>query len=419
MAVSAANDAGGGLATLVTGWNKDVLDWKTTRYAGSVVVNPLQVRHPKEAFRSRQFDPKHVEVLKEAFASTTSTPKNVEVVLFSPEWEACLAKMTYQERVNQTNDELLACIERFGGVLYAISGDHTCSAMRELMAEASDDAVWTQVQASLYICSECPETYRFLKILGNQNNRGNETFKSMGFPAKLLQFHTNIMDIMRKGDQADMKQALSKCKQDLGSSMGMNQQSVGSLFQLAKQEGEIWRLLWKIVEGGFVIKNDAVGAAAPKGRRAKKKSKKAAEAIIAAPLTTGRCFQFLTSLPNQTQLHLLKKVADGEWVITHMHKECLRIKARNKLRGHITEFLKIKVIDHGYDLKGAVDGLEGESPDWLAYAITFPFLTATVATWTETVLKLSAKEEMPADILNSVDAQIAVIEARKVIFFPI
>ena len=414
-AAAAANMAGGAGSPVsgMSEWTKEVADWREAHFAGFVVLDPDKIEGPKTSFRARDFDAKHKNSLKESFVDTATTPKNVEVVIFDWNWETRLASMTYNEKINMTNENLLMEINASISPAYAVSGDHTAAAMRDLKVEYPDDEIWSQCKCDVYVCAETAENDRFLKIIGNQNNKANSKYKDMGFKAVLLQYHQKVVEITNMGESpSDTRKLLSQYKKDLAKSMGMKENSVGSMYQLAKQTGDVWTMLWKIVVGGFKISKKAVGLPQLKSKKSGKT--KASTEMMAHPLANGTKFQFLFSLPPQTYKMLLRKVVTGEWVLDYMYKECSRIKVRMRIRAAIEEYLLARGVEHKYVTDGAKDGPEGESPDFQAYRGTFPWIKTIVHTWQDTVARSKAADALPNEIIQSVVKHL--LDTKKVRF---
>ena len=88
---AAAADMAGGAVSPVLGmsdWTKEVSDWREAHFAGFVVLDPDKISGPRESFRARDFDAKHMNSLKTSFVDTDTTPNDVEVVIFNWQWEA-------------------------------------------------------------------------------------------------------------------------------------------------------------------------------------------------------------------------------------------------------------------------------------------------------------------------------------------
>ena len=189
-AAAAANMAGGAGSPVsgMSEWTKEVADWREAHFAGFVVLDPDKIEGPKTSFRARDFDAKHKNLLKASFVDTATTPKNVEVVIFNWQWSNRLVSTTYNEKINMTNANLLMEIEASLSPAYAVSGDHTAAAMRDLKVEYPDDEIWSQCKCDVYVCDETAANARFLKIIGNQNNKANSSTRSR--VSKLFCFST-------------------------------------------------------------------------------------------------------------------------------------------------------------------------------------------------------------------------------------
>ena len=245
-AAAAANMAGGAVSPVcsMSEWTKEVSDWREAHFAGFVVLDPDKISGPKASFRARDFDAKHMNLLKSSFVDTAATPKNVEVVIFNWQWETRLASMTYNEKINLTNESLLMEMNASISSAYAVSGDHTAAAMRELKVEYPENEIWSQCKCDVYVCSDTQENHRFIKIMGTQNNKTNSKFKQMGFKAVLLQYQKKVVVINDMGEnEYETRKLLGQYKKDLACSMEMKLNSVGVMYQLAKQTGDVWDML--------------------------------------------------------------------------------------------------------------------------------------------------------------------------------
>jgi hypothetical protein len=248
------------------------------------------------------------------------------------------------------------------------------------------------------------ESYRFLRMIGNQSNTANLVSLTQDFPDFVKGMRQQMKDLQeqctkRKTKNKEKLVLMRRLKEDLASSTGITMGHVGQVFQLAKVGQEVWQHLWPVLIGDYV---------GPKQSKAIINGKRKKHKAPARLQSASHLIQWSSFSP-ALQKRLLLLVTTGKMTVQQLAAEGKMIKARNRLRLAITDFLERRgYVDFHTDYDEAEylqrTICEDEEPRWNFVLDQLPMLEERVVQpWATTVTKMKKSEEIPTQVLTAVE----------------
>ena len=131
-------------------------------------------RSPEPAFRARTATPDAVNEKVVSFSRYSSVHENSVVVLFWPESKALPGPGFDPVAFSQS---AMAPLDGF----FAIVGDHTQQAVKQLHRDYSRNAMWSSLTAEVLVCHRSAKNYGALKSWGILDNVKGEIRTNMSF----------------------------------------------------------------------------------------------------------------------------------------------------------------------------------------------------------------------------------------------
>ena len=389
-------------------WTRMVVTWKRVHKLASLSASESNLTKPPTSWRARNRDQEHVMKLKAGFQLSGSINKNIEAAFVSTK-----VYNEFREFVDAGGDpdvfvtsvaELIAK-DPSAPIPGVFTGDHTVTAIGILAKAYPNNELWTKFRVDMYLCPKNPETDRLLTILGNQSNQQNKIFLTQDYPEIVTQMNRQLKVIQRTHHTEKERQAaIRNYKIDAARSLDIPAGSVGQIYQLAKLPDPLWVPLQKVLKG----EQEAYSGPRPK---------KGAKAYQAKRIVSSHKFVPWCPLKTNLKLRLLNKILQGEWTVNMFHEECQRIRAHERIRTAISEFLLntgVQLNESPDEFKASDVPIESYGDKWCNVLYTFPDIEMKVVRpWQTHVEKLRAKDDLPSEILNNVTKILKAKERQK------
>ena len=322
-------------------------------------------RSPEPAFRARTAAPDAVNEVVASFSRYSSVHENSVVVLFWPESKALPGPDFDPAAFSQS---AMAPLDGF----FAIVGDHTQQAVKQLHRDYSRNAMWSSLTAEVLVCHRSAKNYAALKSWGILDNVKGEIRTNMDFLQMVLSLHEDLMNLLAQMPREDENFAasLSAIREVRRREYRVNANSFRPLWLIASRTGPAWDAIERIIHG----------------RVANAKTFKVPK--------TGTAFNQMGNIPEEDLVVLLQKVVTGQFTMKGFTAACRRYKARARVQGRILDILV--------------------QDDWDAATEAFPTSCSDsfVGIWTNFIVqnKLPMKNPLPAEFHRSLAAKKAIDE---------
>ena len=180
--------------------------------AGFFEAHPDYMEEPDYAWRARIQDKEHVAELYKAFGDVAANFDIVCAVDNDTLYE------TMHGNKKPTHDELQKMIDKHELNLQALSGDHTCQALRMKAKKFPKQDRWTKVGFHLLVVPSGEKTTRMLLAMSNASNRKNNFIKMQDWVDIIEQIHrqyNQVLSANSKRTKAQVKTALLNFKMDI------------------------------------------------------------------------------------------------------------------------------------------------------------------------------------------------------------
>jgi hypothetical protein len=203
-------------------------------------------RDPDIDWRDRPHDPKRVLALAENILSTTLMPTHSVFVIVSNAIyrEHSEDKFLFNSLVNRVEQMDVEVVQ-------ALAGNHTRLAIHSLFKRFRKNPNFHAVFGKLYLFPEMSEVFIWLRVRGKVDNRMLTMRKNTFIDdTQTLHYHA-LADVNRFGLKkiSDLTTENLDALKSTFIASGHASGTVGSMWQLAKREGEIWELLEMIFQG--------------------------------------------------------------------------------------------------------------------------------------------------------------------------
>jgi hypothetical protein len=203
-------------------------------------------RDPDKDWRDRPHDPKRVLDLAENILSTTLMPTHSVFVIVSTDIyrEHSQDKFVFNTLVNRVEQMDVEVVQ-------ALAGNHTRLAIYSLFKRFRKNPNFHSVFGKLYLFPSMPEVYIWLRVRGKVDNRMLTMRKNTFIDdTQTLHYHA-LADVNRFGLKkiSDLTTENLDALKSTFIASGHASGTVGSMWQLAKREGDIWELLEMIFQG--------------------------------------------------------------------------------------------------------------------------------------------------------------------------
>ena len=272
------------------------------------------LRSPEEHYRARITLPDDVNALADSFVSFSSIHDPSMVVIFWPDGEPLPNKASFsiQMFINDLKNNPEELKELDG--CFAIIGDHTQLAIRQLHEEFPRNPKWSHLTCEVLICHRSFENYRHLKSWGILDNVKGQKRTTVSFQSKMLSLHediTNLKDELGDVDIKTFNKAQVALKESRKAEYAMKTNSFNQLWTLAARSGEVWDELRKIFTGNVA-------------NRDKFKIPKSASN-----------FTSMGAIPDEDLLVLLRGVSAGRMTLKQFTDSCRAYKATARVQRDI------------------------------------------------------------------------------------
>ena len=373
---------------------KEVYLWKRKHYLGKFSCRACELSPPDPAWSARIVNEEHVQVLMASFQKTASVNERLNAIIINTQM--------YQKResILAQGEDLPPEFTDFsslasGNDLMVFAGDHSREAASRLFSRYPNNVVWDQIPVSLYIAPENEDTFRMLRMIGNVDNMQAGLQLKSDFATLVLQMRRHYMAItggsLNRGKSVERKK-MQALKDDYAYSLQMAMPGVNQLFAIAQLPEVAWEKCEKILKG----QTQPLTSSKP----GKKPTK------VGIPKSS-HPFTLLGGLAPEVVAVLFQRVIDGRYDWAQLRAECTRLKAVIRI--------KSAVVEHLVQTENLTEDEHGQHT-WECVKSQFPCIgnQKFVERWTRTVMKLKARDSLPVQFYDHVQATILESKMTKV-----
>ena len=197
--------------------------------------------------------------------------------------------------------------------IFTVAGDHSRVAMEELLQQFPKNEKYQYAFVDVLVCEETNATNRFLSLIGAVDNM--KPTRKPDFREWILGMHMRAMEAVGDNEEWD-KDYIRFLKQDMVYATGKTPEAIGHWWQIAKKQGEYWKLIKALLEDQFDK------PAAVRGTRVIRNK---------AP-TSETNFTKLGKLPEAFACSLLQQVLANKITWRSMQDKILSMKAATRVR---------------------------------------------------------------------------------------
>ena len=277
---------------------------------------PIEWIHsPEKLFRARVTLADDVNELADSFSQFSSVHDTSMVVIFWPEGQPLPNKASFSVQEFFTDlKNSPAELKALDGC-FAIIGDHTQLALKQLHDEFPKNSKWSSLVAEVLICHRSFANYRHLKSWGILDNVKGQKRTTVSFQSKMLSLHEDLENLKQQlGAGVDSKtfaRAQVARKEVRKAEYAMKTNSFNQLWTLAAREGDVWVELEKIFTGNV--------ANAHKFKKPQSASN----------------FTGMVAIPEEDLLVLLRGVTSGRKTLKQFTDSCRAYKATARVQREI------------------------------------------------------------------------------------
>jgi hypothetical protein len=309
--------------------------WVCRRWVVDSNVPPEILSGPGRAIGARSHLEAHVNRLVESYASAATVAKHGVGI--------CIDDDLAEQHDDFKNLTLEDCVDANAGV-GMITADHNRLAQGIYNVKYPLNKITALMAVRVLVGADNAETRRMCRLYGNLDNFKGEGQLKRDWISLIEMMHRQIESELELVDAAIAAQAvkiaklekvgkrfrgkliksvmpqgkMAQMKTDWAYSTGIPSQTIGSLCQIASKRGELWDVLWDVING--------FNCAKPK--------------TFKKPGSAG-VFNTMGSVPEDVVLTYLRNVLGGRWTCAAFRRECTIYKKTLVVREEIMANLKL------------------------------------------------------------------------------
>ena len=278
----------------------------------TVVHDKVRVRSkwtegPLADFKTRERDALHVQEMYFYLAENGVVNPNIVLLMLVPEGHPYLN--------GHVDFDLNADEPPFP--LYAIIGDHTCSAIRILATKFPNIEQFRNILVKMVICEKNEETIMEATYMGTLDNTLHSIHKKMSQWDCVKQMHSMHCYITNNYPKKEFSATWKRYRENCEKSMPFKGGTFSTFSSLCCLRGNIWNYISAIFEGR-VKQNKEIKQPIPKAMTH---------------------FQQMSGIPTRKLESWLKRCVDGESNVQTFNKSCVLFKKQCRVRDMITEYV--------------------------------------------------------------------------------
>ena len=376
---------------------KEVFLWQKMHYLGKFSMRAAMLAAPDPAWSARITNEDHVEELMRSFQRTASVNERLKAIIINSglyqKWQSV------KDRLEPLPPELRQISQlSANNDLMVFAGDHSREAAARLYARYPSNIVWDQIPVSLYLAPKNEDTSRMLRMIGNVDNMSAGLQLKSDFATLVMQMRRHYVAItgghhMDRARSSVERKKMQALKEDYAYSLQMAMPGVNQLFAIAQLPEIAWEKCEKILKGQT---QPLASSSSKKGKATK----------VGIPKSS-HPFTLLGGLAPEVIAVLFQRVIDGRYDWTQLRAECTRLKAVLRIKSACIENLV---------QTESLEADEEGNHTWECVKEQFPSVgnQKFVEQWTRTVMKLKARDSLPVQFYDHVQATVQEAKAHRV-----
>ena len=265
----------------------------------------------------------------------------------------------------------IATLKGLGVPFEVIAGNHSVHALKSLHSEYPRNVLFGAPKCKVFVCQNTLDNRSAIRALGGLDNVIKGIHRLPTKTEAVLAMHEQLKH------ESDTRANMAKMKKEWRVVYCNNTNTLGTMIQLAKKDGEVWDLIYSILTG--------VGM--PEKYR---------------PPTTTAKFNQIGGVDHTWVLNQLRLVKDCTINLAQFHARCLSLKNAKKVQDWIAQL--IRTTGKKPDL---------ETKNWADLSKLYPNTCrdSFIESWLNVALSRAAKYGPPDSIKIAVEQWMAVDEA--------
>ena len=294
-------------AQMDTWYEKRRIKKGATMVHDKVKVQSSWTQGPLPDFQTRERDELHVQQMYFYLAENGVVNPNIVLMMLVPEGHEYL-KGHVDFDLNDDEPPF---------PLYAIIGDHTCTAIRKLANKFPNIEQFRTILTKLIICEKSEETIMEATYMGTLDNTLHSIHKKMSQWDCVKQMHSMHCYISNTYPKNEFSSIWKRYRNDCENSMPFHGGTFNTFTSVCCHKGNTWNYIAAIFEGR-VKQNRAIKQPTP------------------SAMTH---FQQMSGVPPAKIESWLKRCVDGESNVATFHKSCILYKKQCRVKELIIDYV--------------------------------------------------------------------------------